>query len=179
MQRPEHDSQSSDLSDLLSLLRRRKRSIAVLTIVIIALAVGLVARRTPVYTSLAEVEVRPPTIDEQLQPFASDSFVNMDTEAARVTQEPVARLAAPALDLAPQLPADLAEAIKGVDVTVQANTTFLEISCTRLSPAEARRCASSFAAAPNAMTNVRSNSSSRGVDARWFSAGSRPPIRVR
>ncbi len=118
-----------------------------MTILVSAVTVGFVAWQTPVYTSLAQVEVRPLTIDEQLQPFASDSFVNMDTEAARVTQEPVAKLAALTLDLDPNSPADLAEAIARVDVTVQANTTFLEISCIRGSPASAHRCASSFAAA--------------------------------
>jgi receptor protein-tyrosine kinase len=136
-----------DLRDLLALLRRRKRSIFLWTILITVLAVGFVAWRTPSYTSLAEVEVRPLTLDEQLQPVASDSFVNMDTEAARVTQEPVARLVAPALDLDPKSPADLAEATKDVDVTVRANTTFLEISCTEATREKAQLCAASFAAA--------------------------------
>lgn len=142
---PELDPQLIDLRELLSMLRRGRGSIALLTFVITAFAVGFVTWRAPVYTSLAEVEVRPLTIDEQLQPFASDSFVNMETEAARVTQEPVARLAASALDLDPNSPADLAAVTEDVDVTVQANTTFLEISCTQGSPARARRCASSFA----------------------------------
>jgi capsular exopolysaccharide synthesis family protein len=145
MQQPELESKPTDLRELLRVLRRRRGSIALTTVVVTALAVGSVMWRTPVYTSIAEVEVRPLTIDEQLQPFASDSFVNMDTEAARVTQEPVARLAAPALDLDPDSPADLAEATKDVEVAVQANTTFLEISCTKARPAEARLCADSFA----------------------------------
>ena len=42
----------------------------------------------------------------------------------------------------------------------------------------ASACASSLAAAPNAMTNVRSKSSSRGVAARWCSRRSRPVIRT-
>ena len=147
MQRPEHDPQLIDLRDLLALLRRRKRSIVLGTILIVVLAVGFVAWRTPSYTSLAQVEVRPLTLDEQLQPVAPDSFVNMDTEAARVTQEPVAALAAPALDLDPKSPGDLAEATKDVDVTVRANTTFLEISCTEATREEAQLCAASFATA--------------------------------
>jgi capsular exopolysaccharide synthesis family protein len=145
MQRPEQDSQFLDLHDLLTLLRRQKGSIALVTILITALAVGFVAWRTPVYTSLAQVEVRPLTIDEQLQPFASDSFVNMDTEAARVTQEPVAKLAAPAMGLDPTSPTELAEAVDGVSVTVQASTTYLDISCTKPSPEAARTCAMSLA----------------------------------
>jgi capsular exopolysaccharide synthesis family protein len=145
MQQPESEAQVTDLRDLLRVIRRRRGSIALVTIVTTMLAVGFVIWRAPVYTSLAEVEVRPLTIDEQLQPFASDSFVNMDTEAARVTQEPVARLVAPALDLDPNSSADLAEATEDVEVAVQANTTFLEISCTEESPDEAQLCAASFA----------------------------------
>jgi capsular exopolysaccharide synthesis family protein len=145
VQQLEPEAKTTDLRDFLRVLRRRRGSIAVVTIVTTALAVGFVMWRTPVYTSLAVVEVRPLTIDEQLQPFAADSFVNMDTEAARVTQEPVARLAAPALGLDPNSPSDLAEATRDVDVNVQPNTTFLEISCTEVNPDEARLCASTFA----------------------------------
>ena len=147
MQQPEPESQLIDLREFLRVLRSRRGSVALVTILITSLAVGFVIWRTPVYTSLAQVEVRALTVDEQLQPFASDSFVNMDTEAARVTQEPVTKLAAPALDLDPKSPTDLAEATKDVEVTVQANTTFLEISCTLGNPSRARGCASSFAAA--------------------------------
>ncbi len=144
-QQPELASKPTDLRELLRVVRRRKGSIALMTVVVTALAVGFVMWRTPVYTSLAEVEVRPLTIDEELQPFASDSFVNMDTEAARVTQESVARLAASALDLDPNSPSDLADATKDVEVTVKANTTFLEIACTKARSDEALLCADSFA----------------------------------
>lgn len=147
MQHPDRGSQLTDVRELLRVLRRRWGSVALLTILVTALILGFVAWRPPVYTSLAQVEVRPLTIDEQLQPFASDSFVNMDTEAARVTQESVARLAVPALGLDHGSPADLAEAVADVDVSVQANTTFLEISCTKNSAIRARECASAFAAA--------------------------------
>ena len=145
MQHPERESQPTDVREFLRVLRRRRGSVVLMVVLVTSLALGFVAWRSPVYTSLAQVEVRPLTIDEQLQPFASDSFVNMDTEAARVTQEPVAKLAAPALGLDPDSPADLAEAVAGVDVSVQANTTFLEISCTKNSSTSARDCASAFA----------------------------------
>jgi capsular exopolysaccharide synthesis family protein len=147
IQQPEPESQLIDLREFLRVIRSRQYPVALVTILVTALTLTFVALRTPLYTSRAQVEVRPLTIDEQLQPFASDSFVNMNTEAARVTQEPVAKLAAPALDLDPNSPADLAEATKDVEVVVQANTTFLEISCTLGSPDRARRWASSFAAA--------------------------------
>ena len=147
MQRPEENLQLLDLRGLLTLLRRRKQSIAMMTILIALLAVVFVAWRAPVYTSRAEVEVRPLTIDEQLQPFAADSFVNMETEAARVTAEPVAMLAASAMGLDPASSTDLVAVAEEVQVTIQPNTTFLEISCTGASAEEALVCAGSFAAA--------------------------------
>lgn len=147
MQRPERDPQLLDLRSLLTLLYRRRWSIALVTIVITALALGFVRLRAPVYTSLARVEVRPLTIDEQMQPFASDSFVNMETEAARVTEEAVTRLAAPAIGLDPTSPTALADAVDDVSVTVRVNTTYLDISCTKPSPRTARGCAAAFAAA--------------------------------
>ena len=101
--------QPLDLRRLLSVLRRRRVSIALVTVSITLLAIGLVAWRAPVYTSVAQVEVRPLTIDEQFQ-AAPDAAVNMDTEATRVTQEPVAKLAAAPLGLDPESPDDLADA---------------------------------------------------------------------
>jgi len=147
MQQAEPGPELIELREFSSLIRRRRWSIVLVTILATAIAGGFVAWLIPVYTSRVQVEVRPVTIDEQLQPFTSDSFVNMNTEAARVKQEPVATLAAPALGLDPNSPANLTEATEDVDVTVQANTTFLEISCTESSPIRARSCASSFAAA--------------------------------
>ena len=119
-----------------------------MTLVVTVLAVGLIAWRTPLYTSVAKVEVRPLTIDEQFQQqLGLDSFANMETEATRVTQEPVAKLAAPALGLNPRSSSDLAYAAAAVDVTVQPNTTFLQISCVQDGAARAQRCASAFASA--------------------------------
>ena len=143
---PDELPQPLDLRRLLSVLRRRRVSIALVTVSITLLAIGLVAWRAPVYTSVAQVEVRPLTIDEQFQ-AAPDAAVNMDTEATRVTQEPVAKLAAAPLGLDPESPGDLADAARSVEVTVQSNTTFLQISCTQDGPSRAQRCASSFAAA--------------------------------
>ena len=106
---------------------------------------GLIARRTPMYASDAEVEVRPLTTAQELEPVSFSSFVNMDTEAARVTQEHVAALAAPALGLDPNSPADLAEAVANVSVSVPTNTTYLQISCADTSPEKAQGCADAFA----------------------------------
>jgi capsular exopolysaccharide synthesis family protein len=145
MQQPEPEPGAVDLREFFSVISRRKRSIALVTVLVIALAVGLIARRGPMYTSQAEVEVRPLTAAQELQPVSFNSFVNMDTEAARVTQEHVAALAAPALGLDPKSPADLAKAVANVSVSIPTNTTYLDISCKDASPKEAKACAGAFA----------------------------------
>ena len=157
---PELDPQLVDLRDVFNLLRRRRLSIVLVTFVVTVLAVGFVAWRTPVYTSVALVEVRPLTIDEQFQQVAVDSFANMETEAERVTQEPVARLAAPALGLNPGSSDDLADAAAAVDVTVQANTTFLQISCVANGPARAQQMRQLLSRPPTSETGSRTRGSS-------------------
>ncbi len=142
-----HEPRVIDLRELVHVIRRRRRSIIWITLLTLATAVVVIGVRSPVYTSRAQVEVRPLTVDEQLQPFATDSFVNMETEAARVTQEPVAALAAPDLGLDPDSPSDLSDAAEDVQVSVQPNTTFLDVSCTRSDAEQARDCAAAFAAA--------------------------------
>ena len=130
MQQPEPQSQPMGLGEYLQVIRRGKWSVALVAVLATVLSLGMVAFRPPVYTSRAQVEVRPLTVDAQLQPFATDSFVNMDTEAARVTQEPIAMLVASAMGMGPMSPADLANLAEDVSVTVQPNTTYLDISCT-------------------------------------------------
>jgi capsular exopolysaccharide synthesis family protein len=143
----ESDPQMIELRDFPHVLRRGGRWIILIAAAVVAIGLAPVLLRSPAYTARAQVEVRPLTVDEQLQPFASDSFVNMDTEAARVTQEPIAELAARALGLDPGSPADLAEAVKGLNVVVEPNTTYLDISCTESDAGDAQRCANAFATA--------------------------------
>jgi receptor protein-tyrosine kinase len=137
-----------DLRDLPRMLRRGRRWIVVITALAIAVALAWVVSRSPAYTSHAQVEVRPLTVDEQLQPLpSSESFVNMNTEAARVTQEPVAQLAASAMGSDARSPAGFAAVTEGVRVTVEPSTTYLDISCTESDAEQARRCADAFAQA--------------------------------
>jgi capsular exopolysaccharide synthesis family protein len=143
----EPDPQMIDLRNFPYVLRRGARWIVLITASVVAIGLAPILFRSPAYTAHAQVEVRPITVDEQLQPFASDSFVNMDTEAARVTQEPIAKLAAAAMELDPRSPADLAEAVKGVEVVVEPNTTYLDISCTESDAGDAQSCANAFATA--------------------------------
>ena len=146
MQRPEPEPQVIDLREFFGVLRRRKWSIILVAAVVVGLAVAQVYHRQALYTSTARVEVRP-TAAGDLQAFYYDAFVNMDTEAARVTSEPVTKLAAPDMGLTASSPSQLANAASGVSVSIPANTTYLDISCTESSPEAAKTCANAFAVA--------------------------------
>jgi len=144
---PELDAHTLDLRGFLSVLRRRASMIVAVALLVIAGAVVLISLSPPRYVSEAEVEVRPLTIDEQLQPVGSSSIVNMETEAARVTQEQVTTRAARLLGLDHGSASDLRRATEGVDVSIRPNTTYLEISCSRASATDARACSQAFAEA--------------------------------
>jgi capsular exopolysaccharide synthesis family protein len=131
----EPESQLMDIREFLAVIRRRKWSIALVTLIVTGVAVGLIAWREPVYTSTARVEVRPATTDPAIQSFAS-----METEAARVTSEPVAERAASLSGIDA-----LANARAAVDASIPVNTTYLDISCTQGSPEGAMACAEAFA----------------------------------
>jgi capsular exopolysaccharide synthesis family protein len=145
MQHDQEQPQAFPLRESISLLRRRRRSIVSVMLLVVGLVVGYVALRPATYRSTALVEVRPLTSDEELQPFAADSFVNMDTEAARVTQDPVMKTAAATLGKGPGSASDLQGLIQKLEVTTKTNTTFLEMSCTDATPAGARACAAAVA----------------------------------
>jgi Mrp family chromosome partitioning ATPase/uncharacterized protein involved in exopolysaccharide biosynthesis len=136
-----------DVRGFLGVLRRRSLEIVVVAGVVLALALAYLLAAPSPFRSRAQVEVRPMTVEEQLQPVSADPVVNMETEAARVTQGTVAGRAAEKLGLDPTDPTDLARAIDGVDVEVRSNTSFLDISCARSTSEEAHRCASAFATA--------------------------------
>jgi succinoglycan biosynthesis transport protein ExoP len=129
-----------NLREVLAATRRRKWWIALVTLIATGLAVGFIAWREPAYTSTARIEVRPTTIGAPLESFAS-----MDTEAARVTSDPVTALAARELGIDRSSSTALASATSGVDVSIPGNTTYLDISCTESSPERATACADAFA----------------------------------
>ena len=144
---PELDAHTLDLRGFLSVVRRRASLIVVVTLLVIAGAVVLITLNPPRYVSEADVEVRPLTIDEQLLPVGSSSIVNMETEAARVTQEQVATRAARLLGLDHGSASDLRLATEGVDVSIRPNTTYLQIACSRASAPDAQACSQAFAKA--------------------------------
>ncbi len=74
-------------------VQRRKVSVVLVIVLVVGVAMLLVYRRTPVYSSTARVEVRPLIAGGDLQGFYYDLLSNMDTEAQRVTSRDVATIA--------------------------------------------------------------------------------------
>jgi tyrosine-protein kinase len=131
---PDHGSQTVDLREFFAVVRRRRLLVAAATIVTTLLAVGLIARRPPVYSATAEVEVRPLTAQTSQYGSFYDLQSSMDNEAARVLSEPIVQRAT-----ALGAPEDA-----HVNVSVPTNTTYIDITCTTPQPAEAAACAQAY-----------------------------------
>ena len=139
----EDDVQSIDLKEFFAVLRRRKWSVIIPTLLITGLALGWVAVRTPLYASTARVEVLPKTAQDTLAPAYGTSFANMDTESARVTST---QIEARATDLLVASGGSAALATGAdVSVSVPANTTYMDIECTTGEASSAQACAEAYA----------------------------------
>jgi polysaccharide biosynthesis transport protein len=86
-----------ELRDYLSILWARKWIIVAVTATATAVAVYYSYQQTPVYTTSAEVLVRPARFDPS-QPSAAFGFLNMQTEQQVANSLPVAQLASDHLD---------------------------------------------------------------------------------
>jgi len=144
----EPEPQTVDLREFFSVIRRRKWSVILVTLVVVSLAVGMVYRRTPTYTSTADISLQPLSAGANLQGFYVDAFVNMATESRLITSDQKilgAAAADPSLGLDPSAPADLEALSARLSASVPANTTILGITCTDTSPTFARDCANAVA----------------------------------
>lgn len=142
---PEPDPHLIDLREFLGVLRRRKVTLAIVAVAVVGLALLLVFRRTPVYSSTARVEVRPLTAEANIYGYFYDLQSSMDTEAQRVTSQPVAERASVAFQATTGESADGLALADSVSVGVPANTTYLDITCTTPSPERSAACADAFA----------------------------------
>src|SRR5262245_22228552 len=133
----EQEPQLIDLREFVGILRRRKFILLVSVAVVIFLAIGLVARRTPVYSATSRVEVRPLTAENTQYESFYDLQSSMDTESARVTSSTIAKSA--------ELLGAPVEA--HISASVPANTTFIDITCSSIVPSEAQVCANAYAKA--------------------------------
>ena len=94
MNEPRQPAPPLDMHGFLGVVRRRVVLIMGVTFVVVVLALVATVVRSPRYVSAAQVEVRPLTVEAQLLPVSGSPIVNMETEAARVTQGQVAARAA-------------------------------------------------------------------------------------
>lgn len=131
---------SADLRTYLAVLRRRKWSILAVTAVAVASALAFSFRQTPIYTSVAKVQVKPPTVNQYLQNVPVSTLVSMDTERQIASSAKVAELAAETLGT-DRSPEDLLESLS---VSVPTNTQILEIGFSDPDPAAAQAGAAAF-----------------------------------
>lgn len=132
-----------DLRAYLSVLRRRKWSVLLVTAVAVASALAFSFRQTPIYTSTAKVQVKPPTANQYLQNVPVASIVSMDTERQVAASTKVAELAAERLET----DRSTEDLLEHLDVSVPTNTQILEISFSDPDPATAQAGAQAFAQA--------------------------------
>jgi capsular exopolysaccharide synthesis family protein len=137
-QNPGPRHRSVDLRRFLGVVRARRWTVLLVTVLVTASVTSLAARRAPLYTATARVEVRPLASPLSSSPDVDDVRGSMATEAQRVTSEPVVTQAAEGIGTE-------AATTARVTTDVPADTTFLDISCTDPSPAAAQACANSFA----------------------------------
>jgi capsular polysaccharide biosynthesis protein/Mrp family chromosome partitioning ATPase len=129
-----------DLRDYVDVVRRRKWTVAVCTIVGLVLAAAYLAARSVQYTSTATVLVKPLTSNPQSS-VPLTSLVSMDTEAALVSTTDVAATAGETLGWE----GSDRQLLNHVAVSNPSNTLVLDISFTGSSPVVARRGAQAFA----------------------------------
>src|SRR5437870_256391 len=79
MQQEAHQTEDTDLREYIAVVRKQKWFIAIVAGVVVMLSLGLTARSTPVYTSVARVLVLPTAPANS--PFYFLATINMDTES--------------------------------------------------------------------------------------------------
>lgn len=133
--------ESADLRHYLGILKSRKWTILVVTAVVIASALLLSYRQTPLYQAEARVLVNPlPTATVTTLPSQLSPPVNLQTEKEIVGSVPVAELVAEELDVA-----DPVELLDDLEVEALADTEVLVVKYTSPDARVAARAANSFA----------------------------------
>lgn len=135
-QRSESEAQ---LRDVIAVLRRRKWTIIVVTVLLVALTWYYTEQQTPVYQSTARVVVRP------IGPMTYTSFftgpVNLSTERGVANSLVVAQNAAKEADVSTP-PEELQG---GLSVGVETDSEILDFTYSSTSPSEAKQMAQAFA----------------------------------
>ena len=127
------------------MLRRRKWSVVLPALLLVAVAQSFVFTRPALYSSTARVQVLPETVQQALTIGDGASFANMDAESALVTSAGVETWAADIL-VDGGLDASLATDVD-VSVSVPTNTEKMDITCTTERKEWAQPCADAYAEA--------------------------------
>lgn len=130
---------TTDVRDLLSALARRWWLVVVVVANLTLIAAAYSYTRTPVYTSQAEILVRP-TLTNSVEPDTSNQ-VNLPTEQRIASSASVAELARDRLGTTQTV----AWLLDRVSVTVPEDAQVLQISFSAFSPGQARAGAQAFA----------------------------------
>lgn len=132
-----------ELSDYLSLARRRWVWIASCLVAGVALSLVYLSTAQPTYVATSKVLVRSTGSDTPVPGARTNDAINLDTEAQLVTSADVSARASDLL-VTSLSPVSLANRVR---VAVPANTTILDISFLAPSAVDAQRGASEFAQA--------------------------------
>jgi polysaccharide biosynthesis transport protein len=141
MQQESPQTADVDLREYIAVVRKQKWVIAVITLVVVTLGVGMTVRSAPVYTSEARVLVLPTAPANS--PFYFLVVINMDTESGLVGSDVVAQIVRG--NLATKQGLDTL--LSNLSVNVEAGTEILDVDYTSPDPATAQQVAQSFATA--------------------------------
>jgi capsular exopolysaccharide synthesis family protein len=130
-----------DLRAYVTVLRRRKWSVILVTALVVATAAFFSYRQTPMYRATATVQVKPLNPNQILQGYSYNFAVSMSTEQALLTSPAVA-------DLAGTEATAQGVSLAGTSVSssVPVDTTFLEVTCSAPAPTQAAVCANAYTA---------------------------------
>lgn len=125
-----------DLREYIAILKARRWTILLMTILVLGAAIGFSAMQTPMYTAQARVLVEIPLLET-----GAPQLVNLETERQLVDSQTVATLAQEGLGI----DNDIESLLAGLTVTAPPEAEVLEISYTATDPAFARDAANAFA----------------------------------
>lgn len=134
-----------DIKVFLAVLRRRKWLILLVTALLLGLVFAYTLRQTPIYSATAVVEVKPVNSQQAYAGLPAFNFVSMETEAAKIRSQEVAKDAAKSLGIAVHQTDELNGLLGPVSVEAIGGTTLLKITYSDPDPAVAQQRAAAFA----------------------------------
>ena len=142
-----------DLRELLSILRRRKWSVLLITIITLGSAVFFSLRQTPLYESSATVAVNPFDPNQVLMGLGAAYLSSMQTELARAESPIIEQIAA--REMSEQ--AGVLEQTGELEVTIPTETTTLVFTYTDPAPGASQQWARAYAEAYKQDRRERAN----------------------